>query len=128
MRLVGHSYGGLIASKYTGDNSAKVGKLITAGSPHKGAVMAYGAWEGGEIWDFPVWQRIPMELLLTARAGVFQTPKDVIRNDFKSAKEILPTFDYLTNQSDQVISESSMSQRNSQLPGQYTELSSIKIY
>ena len=98
VKLVGHSYGGLVASKYSQDNSTKVSKLITVGSPHKGAVMAYGAWEGGEIWDFPVWQKIPLELLLTARAGLFQTSKDVIRNDFKSAKEILPTFDYLTNQ------------------------------
>ena len=126
VKVVGHSYGGLIASKFAEDNSTKVGKLITVGSPHKGTVMAYGAWEGGEIWDFPVWQKIPLELLLTARAGVFQTSKDTIRNDFKSVKEILPTFDYLTNQSNQTISETTMSQRNSQLPGQYTGLSSIK--
>lgn len=126
VRLVGHSYGGLVASKYTEDNSAKVDRLITVGSPHKGAVMAYGAWEGGEIWDFPVWQRVPLELFLSARAGIFQTSKDTIRNEFKSAKEILPTFDYLTNQSNQTISESSMLERNPQLPGQYTGLSSIK--
>ncbi|MBI5356149.1 hypothetical protein HZB78_00860 [Candidatus Collierbacteria bacterium] len=126
VKLVGHSYGGLVASKYLEDNSAKVGKLITVGSPHKGAAMAYGAWEGGEIWDFPVWQRIPLQILLNARAGLFQTSKDTIRNDFKSVKEILPTFDYLTNQSNQTISESTMSQRNSQLPNQYSGLTSIK--
>ncbi|MBI2309997.1 hypothetical protein HYU89_03780 [Candidatus Collierbacteria bacterium] len=126
VRLVGHSYGGLISSKYAQDNSAKVSKLITVGSPHKGAAMAYGAWEGGEIWDFPAAERIPLQILLNARAGLFLTSKDVIRNDFKAVKEILPTFDYLVNQSNQTIPESTMLQRNPQLPGQYAGLSSIK--
>ncbi len=126
VRLVGHSYGGLVSSKYAQDNSAKVSKLITVGSPHKGAAMAYGAWEGGEIWDFPTVERITLQILLNARAGLFQTSKDVIRNDFKAIKEILPTFDYLVNQSNQTIPESTMLQRNPQLPGQYAGLSSIK--
>ena len=96
VRLVGHSYGGLIASKYTEDNSAKVGKLITVGSPHKGAVMAYGAWEGGEIWDFPVWQRIPMELLLTARAGYSKLQKMSSETILSPPKKSYRLFDYLT--------------------------------
>ena len=53
VKLVGHSYGGLVASKYAEDNSAKVGKLITVGSPHKGAVMAYGAWGRRRNLGFP---------------------------------------------------------------------------
>jgi hypothetical protein len=125
VKLVGHSYGGLIAADYAQDHSDKVKKLITAGSPHKGAVNAFGAWNGGELWGVPVWQRAVARLLFAARGGLFPSLKDTVRNDIPSIQELLPTFDYLTNSNNQTISESSLNQRNPQLPNQYTGLSNI---
>ena len=128
VKIVGHSYGGLIGSKYAEDNSTKVAKIVTAGSPHQGAVNAYGAWEGGELWGFSAWKRMAIRLLLSARSENFRTLKDLIQNDIVSIQQILPTFDYLTDTSDQTISETSMNQRNPQLPSQYSGLSGISSF
>lgn len=125
VKLIGHSYGGLVAADYAEDHPDKVAKLITAGSPHKGVVKAYGGWEGGELWGFKVWERIVLRILLAARGGLFPSLKDTIRNDVPSTQEILPIFDYLTNQNNQTVSESSLNQRNPKLGGQYTGLLNI---
>ena len=125
VKLVGHSYGGLVAADYAQDHPDKVGKLITAGSPHRGAVDAYGAWEGGELWNLPVWQRTVIRLLFTARGGLFPSLKATVRNDIPSVRELLPTFDYLTDSNNQTIPESSLNQRNSHLTNQYSSLSNI---
>lgn len=127
-RIVGHSYGGLVGVKYTEDNSGKVSKLVTAGSPHKGVVQSYGAWEGGELWGFSAWEKLALQLLLSSRKTSFPTVKDTIRTEIPSLQNTLPTFDYLVDSSNNMIAESSLNQRNSQLPSQYTDLGTIASF
>ena len=126
VRLVGHSYGGLVSSHYAIDHSDKVDKVVTVGSPHQGAVKAYSVWQAGTVWDSPVFFRAVLHMLLSSRRGSFATDKDVIQNEFLSVKDVLPTFNYLKDEAGNVIAESSMNQRNTNLASQFTDLANIK--
>lgn len=126
IKLVGHSYGGLIAAKYTEDSPNKVEKLVTSGSPHQGALDAYGVWEGGVLWRWSLWQKAILRLALSARGDFYKTQRDVVQAEIPSIKQILPTFNYLLDSQNNNIGESIMKQRNPQLPSQYSALSNIK--
>lgn len=95
--LIGHSLGGLVARTYVQNNPANsVDQLVTVGSPHQGAVQAYYAWEGGDLYQsLPAWARIGAGLLLHLRNPFFPTPKEAIHSVIPSLKDLLPTFDYL---------------------------------
>lgn len=128
VKIVGHSYGGLVGTQYAENNPTKVSKLITAGSPHKGVVQSYGAWEGGALWEFSAWEKLALQLLLASRKSSFPSVKDAVRNEIPSLRDILPTFDYLVDGANNTISESSLRQRNTQLPNQYVGLSTISSF
>ena len=115
--VVGHSLGGLVGRVYVQENPAhQVGKLITLGTPHKGVVQAYYAWEGADFSRLlSPWFRIPVGLLLRARSGVFSTPVDAVRNLSPSLRDILPVFDYLKKGEGEIIGETEMNQQNTWL-------------
>jgi len=98
--LVGHSLGGLVARTYVQNNpDAPVDQLLTLGSPHQGVAQVYYPWEGGDLQQMPAWQRIGLGLLLYLRAPAFTTPKQTIQTVAPVLKDLLPTFDYLKQDS-----------------------------
>jgi len=75
-------------------NNCYVDKLITVGSPHYGAVDAYPALEGGEIWrSGPI--KLGYELLVHYFQQPGETRRETIERIAPVLKDLLPTFDYL---------------------------------
>ncbi len=91
--IVAHSMGGLVArycfEKVSGC-SDKIGKIITAGTPHKGLIMAYQLWEGGELDRDPLMKLIE-EIALHSTNFPYLSNKDIIQNKFPGVKDLLPT-------------------------------------
>ena len=116
--LVGHSLGGLVARAYVQNNQDNpVDQLLTLGSPHKGIPSIYYLWEGGNLnKSLSGWQRIGAGLLLHLRKPGFSTDMETIRTVAPSLKDLLPTFNYL-KESSQEKSLNQMSQKNDWLIG-----------
>lgn len=99
--LVGHSLGGLIAKTYVQNNQNNhVDQLLTLGSPFGGIPSIYYLWEGGDLdKSFTPWQRIGIGLLLHLRKSGFSTTMEAIRSVTPILKDLLPTFNYLKDSS-----------------------------
>lgn len=111
--LIGHSLGGLVARTYIQNNQENpIDQLLTLGSPLQGIPLVYYPWEGGDLSkSLPAWQRIAASLLLHLRKPGFTTNMEVIRTVIPSLKDLLPTFNYL-KQNSQEKSLNQMSQKN----------------
>jgi pimeloyl-ACP methyl ester carboxylesterase/predicted GH43/DUF377 family glycosyl hydrolase len=119
INLVGHSMGGLVSRAYLEQFAAsnKLSKLITVGSPHQGAPAAYAAWSGGEIWNNHFLFRVYLSLLLrNCQIRHRITAKHAVREFVPSIQNMLPTYDFLINQSNVFIPYSSMVDKNNWLP------------
>ncbi len=97
VNIVGHSMGGLVAracvDKVSGCKD-KVNKLITAGTPHLGAVDAYYLWNG-VIPEKDQLKKTVEEILLKINNRGYSQPKDIVRNVIPSVKDLLPVFNYI---------------------------------
>ena len=114
--LIGHSLGGLVArtcvQKTT--NNCYANKLITIASPHSGAVDAYPALEGGEIWRTgPI--KLGYELLVHYFQRPGETRRETIQRIAPVLKDLLPNFDYLVKNGSN-LPPSTLSFQNSLLP------------
>jgi len=97
--IVGHSMGGLVGRACVQNNNEDhcfVDKLIAVGTPHKGVLEAYGAWEGGEVWRSGL-SKLAFELFLNIKRGLGKTKKETIREIAPSTEEMLPIFSYFKN-------------------------------
>lgn len=93
--FVGHSLGGLVSRTWSEGQGSKVGKLITVGSPHLGAVQAYGAVAGGVVSDKIDPGQLALKLFLQIHKDGFQTDAQTIREFAPVVKDLVPTFDFL---------------------------------
>ncbi len=96
VNIVGHSMGGLVASDYLAnrDQGAKTNSLLAVGSPLKGAVQAYPAWAGGDIWEDNFVTKVAMTLYLK-HCNLLLSSREAIHQFVPSVQNLLPTFDYL---------------------------------
>jgi len=94
--IIGHSMGGLVgrACVQNNDDQCYIDRLITVGTPHKGVLEAYGAWEGGEVWRSGL-SKLAFELFLNTKRQMGETKKEAIRKIAPSTEEMLPVFPYL---------------------------------
>jgi hypothetical protein len=97
INLLGHSMGGIIARAYTQHHPAKINKLVTAGTPHKGVPQAYYAWEGGVILDNNPISKFIKELVLWLNKTSDPVKMNIIRDKIPSTQDLLPTYSFLTN-------------------------------
>ncbi|NWF81192.1 MAG: alpha/beta hydrolase [Chloroflexi bacterium] len=101
--LVGHSMGGLVARSYiqSNDYANDVARLITLGTPHRGAGEAYYTWGGGEPRSDPsVKAVLDVYLWYLQNAHPFQTQLNrlrTIRTQVPSIRDLLPIDNYLLN-------------------------------
>ncbi|HEU5102799.1 MAG TPA: permease [Roseiflexaceae bacterium] len=104
--LVGHSMGGLVSRSYiqSAAYAARndVERLITLGTPHRGAPEAYYPWEGGELrWDPTVNAVLRVYLWYLEHIHPFQTGLDTlrtIRTQAPGIRDLLSLDNYLTTQ------------------------------
>jgi pimeloyl-ACP methyl ester carboxylesterase len=96
VNLVGHSMGGLAARSYMQKyGNDKTNKLVTAGSPHLGAVDTYPIWEGATVVDRPWWQKSAIELLTRLNRQTGENKVATVRRLVPAVKDLLPTYDFL---------------------------------
>lgn len=97
LNIIGHSYGGLVGRSYLHQSESDVvGQLITVGSPHEGSALAYGAWEGAQLWGRPWWQKVALEVLLELNRLPRETKVEAIQRMSPSLIDLLPVYhDYL---------------------------------
>lgn len=118
--LVAHSMGGLVARSYIQSNEYRgdVARLITLGTPHRGAATAYYTWGGGEIrWDSLARTVIDVYLWYLEHIHPFQSRLDrlrTIRTQVPGLRDLLPIDDYLLTRDSppRTIAEDHMNQRN----------------
>jgi len=105
VKIVGHSMGGLVgrACFQEQENECFIDQLITVGSPHRGVLETYGAWEGGEIWRDGL-TRLAFEIFLKTQKQPLETNKEALRRLSPSLAEMLPDFAYLKNDQGEEIS------------------------
>jgi len=97
VNLIGHSLGGLVnrTCVQKTSNNCFAEKLITVGSPHSGAVDAYPALEGGEVWRKGL-TKLWYELLIHYFQKPVETRKETLQRIAPVLYDLLPSFDYLT--------------------------------
>lgn len=95
--LVGHSLGGLVARVWAQDhiNSPFIGKIISLGSPHFGAVKAYDVWSGAKIGEGFSPENIALNVLIQLQRKNYQTRVETVRSYAPILKDLLPTFDFV---------------------------------
>ncbi len=98
--IVGHSLGGLVARIFAHDYPKKsVQKVITVGSPHRGALRSYDAWAWGSIDGGDFLSRI-LRLYIEIRRinsdGVVERSKsEAVQLFAPMVRDILPEYDFL---------------------------------
>lgn len=114
--LVGHSLGGMVARVWGQENTTepRLGKIISLGSPHQGAVKAYEVWSGAKIADGPDMGSIALNVLLQLQRKNYQTRVEAVRNFVPVLKDILPTFDFVKRNGG-VVGVASLESQNSYL-------------
>jgi len=95
--IVGHSLGGLVSRSYIelSQENSKLDKLLTVGSPHRGAVNAYPAWSAGVIWDKDIWVRLATLIAQIGCSSHKWSARETIQRIVPSVQNVLPVFDYL---------------------------------
>lgn len=115
--IAAHSLGGLITRACYEDKTdcaAKINKIVTAGTPHQGALPAYNLWEAGEITGDDLLMRYGTHLLLHVMGFPKVNPKNIVQDNIKSVRDFLPAYNnYLV---DKDISEIVEGNRNIFLP------------
>jgi pimeloyl-ACP methyl ester carboxylesterase len=105
--LVTHSMGGLVSRSYLQSDAYAarndVERLITLGTPHRGAPEAYYPWEGGELrWDPTVNTVLSVYLWYLEHIHPFQSALDTlktIRSQVPGIRDLLSLDKYLKSQS-----------------------------
>ena len=95
--VVGHSLGGLVARMWYQKNSDddRIGKIISVGSPHKGATKAYEAYNGAKLSDNLDFSSIIWNLYLTLiNQGDF-TKVETVRELAPILRDLSPTYEFL---------------------------------
>jgi len=121
--LIGHSFGGLVGRAYLGSTreDSHIDKFLTIGSPHKGSVLAYPMWSGGEIWINDTAMRLGLILIQASCAAKKSwIPRVTVQTLLPSIQNLLPIFDYLTNSSGQTKPIVTMTAKNNWLPDTFT--------
>ena len=104
INLVGHSLGGLVVRTYAQNYGlGKINQVVTAGSPHEGAIPAYLAWSGTQIKEGNNWESLVLGLYLHLHQGRFDSPVDAVQTLAPSLKDLLPIFNFAKNSTGQII-------------------------
>lgn len=96
--IVAHSMGGLLArtcfSQISGCRE-KINKIVSAGTPHRGAVDDYNFWEGADLSSLDPLARFGAKLLLHFDGFPKWNEVNIIQEKVFGAKDFLPVFDYI---------------------------------
>jgi len=123
--IVGHSLGGLVGRIYSQKyNNSNIDKLITVGSPHRGATVAYKIVEAGEIERFNDYLWFAVKLVSSINRNNLETDKQTINRIIPVMKDIFPVYNFLKKYGNEISIED-MKIKNTLLPNYNTNLSNL---
>lgn len=133
-QIVGHSLGGLVGRIYLQKyNNPNISKLITVGSPHHGATVAYKIVESGEIERFNDYLWLAIKMIMALNKNSTETDKQTLNRLIPVMKDIFPIFNFLKkdnieiNISEMKIKNDLLSNYNSNLSNWSNESNLITI-
>ncbi|OGY72012.1 MAG: hypothetical protein A3H59_01500 [Candidatus Jacksonbacteria bacterium RIFCSPLOWO2_02_FULL_43_9] len=107
--VIAHSMGGLVTRSYVEyNNDTRIASFIMLGTPNYGSGDTYTLWENGTLPVGYTGKRAYAILFylwyLTASQKLFGDNFTAVQQNVQSAKELLPTYDYLKNaETDEII-------------------------
>ena len=123
--IVGHSFGGLVGRIYAQKYPENIKKIITVGSPHKGTAQVYNAVQAGNVDSSNNFLNLAQNTILNLNRNLYQTDKEIVRNLFPSLLDIYPTYDFLYDDTNNLIRLDSLNTKNNTLQ-KYINLELIK--
>lgn len=114
--ILGHSLGGLVARVWAQQNinNPKLGKVITFGSPHQGAIDAYTIWNGNRVVGKDSITSTALKILIAFQKKNSRTKNQVIHGYAPILKDIQPLFNFAMMEGEE-IDFAGMKNFNSQL-------------
>jgi pimeloyl-ACP methyl ester carboxylesterase len=96
--VIGHSLGGLVARMWYQKNSddVRIGKVVSVGSPHKGAIKAYEAYNGVKLSDGFDFSGVIWNLYLTLINQGGSTKVETVRELAPILLDLSPTYEFLS--------------------------------
>ncbi|MBI2052042.1 hypothetical protein HYT33_04785, partial [Candidatus Roizmanbacteria bacterium] len=126
IQIVGHSLGGLVGRIYTQKyKNGLIQNLVTAGTPHKGAVQAYKPLAAGEIESDNTFVWLAQKIVLLLNKDGIESNKETLQSKFPVLFDLLPTFNFLKDAGGNEIDTQSMSIKNPTLPRYNSAFSEI---
>lgn len=101
--IIGHSLGGLVSRIYIQKyNNPHIDKLITAGSPHRGATVAYKIVEAGEIERFNDYLWLAVKMISSLNKNNLETDKVTINRLIPVMSDLFPVYNFLKMSGDEI--------------------------
>lgn len=124
--IVGHSFGGLVGRIYTQKHPDNIEKIITVGTPHKGTAQVYKAIQAGNVDSSNNYLSFAQNIVLSLNRNLYKTDKEIVHELFPSLLDIYPTYDFLYDENNNLISLTSLNIKNNTLQ-KYNNLEPLKI-
>jgi pimeloyl-ACP methyl ester carboxylesterase len=117
INIIGHSLGGLVARTWsqTNENSNSIRHLVTVGTPNKGIVQPYYAWEGGVMALGNSLISLAGQMIIHLNKQFFPLAKNSVQQQLPVLRDMLPTEPYLRKSDGSLIPQSQMSLWNTWL-------------
>jgi len=107
VQLIGHSLGGVVGRTFVDMNPDKpIKQLVTAGSPHLGAVQSYKPLMAGEIdrENTLIW--LAEKLILNLNKTLVESDKSTVLRMLPVLSDLVPSFPFLKDESGQAVTSS----------------------
>jgi len=125
--LVGHSLGGVVARVWAQENkdNGNIKQVVNLGSPNLGSLDTYSVWNGGEVLQYNGISSVAFQILLGLQnKGFLVTDLSKVRSFAPVAKDLLPTFDYVSKNNN-LISWNNLNSYNNYLSDKNNGISNV---
>lgn len=107
VQLIGHSLGGVVARTFTDMSPDKpIKQLVTAGSPHLGAVQSYKPLVAGEIDRENTLMWLAEKLILNLNKTLLESDKSTITRLLPVLSDLIPSFPFLKDEQGRTVESS----------------------
>jgi len=104
VQLIGHSLGGVVGRTFVDMNPDKpIKQLVTAGSPHLGAIQSYKPLMAGEIDRENTLMWLAEKLILNLNKTLVESDKSTILRMLPVLSDLVPSFSFLKDESGQAV-------------------------